>query len=185
MISSLPSPQSFWPLQAKCRGIHFSELHSNSCSEQLAKHNRDLLIKYCLPCVIIKRYRQSERQKNLCKNTGTTPARSKFPRISCLLYIYHHVSVTWYPKALSSILEEHHSTTDLSDIHLLVKRRLAGLKLGADGARQGAEERSSLLSKLLFSKYNGNHQGKLKEDPTEKQRQICEPGLEMLHGSLL
>jgi len=69
-----------------------------------------------------------------------------------------------YLQALSSILAEHHTTTDLSDIHLLVKRRLAGLKLGSDGARQGAEERSSLLSKLLFSKYNGIHQSKIKED---------------------
>eukprot|EP00092_Neocalanus_flemingeri_P038831 GFUD01042275.1.p1 GENE.GFUD01042275.1~~GFUD01042275.1.p1 ORF type:complete len:543 (+),score=121.27 GFUD01042275.1:118-1746(+) len=69
-----------------------------------------------------------------------------------------------YLQALSSILTEHRDTTDLSDIHLLVKRRLAGMKLGADGARQGAEERSSLLSKLLFSRYSGNHNGKIKEE---------------------
>ena len=35
------------------------------------------------------------------------------------------------------------------------------MKLGADGARQGAEERSSLLSKLLFSKYDGSHKGRI------------------------
>ena len=40
------------------------------------------------------------------------------------------------------------------------------MKLGADGARQGAEERSSLLSKLLFSKYGGSHKGKVVE-PSE------------------
>eukprot|EP00090_Calanus_glacialis_P039506 TRINITY_DN6877_c0_g1_i6.p1 TRINITY_DN6877_c0_g1~~TRINITY_DN6877_c0_g1_i6.p1 ORF type:complete len:550 (+),score=134.88 TRINITY_DN6877_c0_g1_i6:180-1652(+) len=69
-----------------------------------------------------------------------------------------------YLQALSSILSAHHATTDLSDIHLLVKRKLAGMKLGADGARQGAEERSSLLSKLLFSRYSGNHCGKIEDD---------------------
>jgi len=66
-----------------------------------------------------------------------------------------------YLQALSSTLCSHHAITDLSDIHLLVKRELAGMKLGADGARQGAEERSSLLSKLLFSKYDGSHKGKI------------------------
>jgi hypothetical protein len=45
-----------------------------------------------------------------------------------------------------------------------VKRKLAGMKLGADGARQGAEERSSLLSKLLFSRYSGNHCGRIEEE---------------------
>eukprot|EP00091_Calanus_sinicus_P004929 TRINITY_DN15297_c0_g1_i1.p1 TRINITY_DN15297_c0_g1~~TRINITY_DN15297_c0_g1_i1.p1 ORF type:complete len:318 (-),score=123.24 TRINITY_DN15297_c0_g1_i1:276-1205(-) len=45
-----------------------------------------------------------------------------------------------YLQALSSILSTHHASTDLSDIHLLVKRKLAGMKLGADGARQGAEK---------------------------------------------
>jgi len=69
-----------------------------------------------------------------------------------------------YLQALSSILADHHATTDLSDIHLFVKRKLAGMKLGADGARQGAEERSSLLSKLLFSKYSGPHNGKITDD---------------------
>merc|ERR1711892_149543 len=66
-----------------------------------------------------------------------------------------------YLQALSSILSSHHATTDLSDIHLLVKRKLAGMNLGSDGARQGAEERSSLLSKLLFSRYEGNHAGNI------------------------
>ena len=64
-------------------------------------------------------------------------------------------------QALSSTLLSHHTTTHLSDIHLLVKRRLAGMILGSDGARQGAEERSSLLSKLLFSNYTGNHSGSI------------------------
>ena len=64
-------------------------------------------------------------------------------------------------KALSSILSSHHATTDLSDIHLLVKRKLAGMNLGSDGARQGAEERSSLLNKLLFSRYEGYHAGNI------------------------
>merc|ERR1739838_969311 len=67
-----------------------------------------------------------------------------------------------YLQPLSTILSEHYTTKGLSDIHLLVKRRLAGMKLGADGARQGAEERSSLLSKLLFSRYIGGHNGKIK-----------------------
>merc|ERR1711915_85692 len=71
-----------------------------------------------------------------------------------------------YLQALASLLESHHSSTDLSDIHLLVKRKLAGMKLGADGARQGAEERSSLLSKLLFSRYGGYQKGKIVE-PSE------------------
>jgi len=66
-----------------------------------------------------------------------------------------------YLQALSSTLLSHHPTTHLSDIHLLVKRRLAGMILGSDGARQGAEERSSLLSKLLFSNYTGNHSGSI------------------------
>jgi predicted peroxiredoxin len=69
-----------------------------------------------------------------------------------------------YLQALSSLLTSHHASTDLSDIHLLVKRKLAGMKLGADGARQGAEERSSLLSKLLFSKYSGGHSGRIQAD---------------------
>jgi len=69
-----------------------------------------------------------------------------------------------YLQALSSTLCSHHATTDLSDIHLLVKRKLAGMNLGSDGARQGAEERSSLLSKLLFSKYAGNHGGKIEAE---------------------
>ena len=62
------------------------------------------------------------------------------------------------------MLSSHHSTTDLSDIHLLVKRRLAALHLGREGARQGAEERSSLLSKLLFSRNIGGCPGAITED---------------------
>ena len=54
-----------------------------------------------------------------------------------------------YLQALAGQLRDHHATTDLADIHLLVKRQLAGL----GGVCQGAEERSSLLSKLLFSRY--------------------------------
>ena len=67
----------------------------------------------------------------------------------------------------------------MSDIHLLVKRRLAALHLGEplalhlprsvkcpisgkEGARQGAEERSSLLSKLLFSR-QANAKGSITE----------------------
>jgi hypothetical protein len=31
------------------------------------------------------------------------------------------------------------------------------MKMGVGGLSQGAEERSSLLSKLLFSRYTGSH----------------------------
>jgi hypothetical protein len=31
------------------------------------------------------------------------------------------------------------------------------MKMGGSGLSQGAEERSSLLSKLLFSRYSGSH----------------------------
>ena len=71
-------------------------------------------------------------------------------------------------QALAQELAERHATADLSDIHLLVKvgwvgwgfamiksfpqRKLAMMRLGEEGVRQGAEERSSLLSKLLFSR---------------------------------
>ena len=127
-------------------------------------------------------------------------------------------------QALAKELAEHHATTDLSDIHLLVKvqhlppllfstsiplfllrfssltscfllpspkksfritnsfiffpftslplflllflffsppaplppqRKLAMTRLGEEGVRQGAEERSSLLSKLLFARWVG------------------------------
>ena len=58
-----------------------------------------------------------------------------------------------YLQALAGQLAEHHDTTDLADIHLLVKRQLAAMKIGDSGVCQGAEERSSLLSKLLFSRY--------------------------------
>ena len=66
-----------------------------------------------------------------------------------------------YLQALARNLHHHHTTLDLSDIHLLVKRELATTKL-AGGNRQGAEERSSLLYKLLFSKYSGDHRGSVK-----------------------
>jgi len=67
-----------------------------------------------------------------------------------------------YLQALASVLSTHHVDTDMSDIHLLVKRRLAALHLGKEGARQGAEERSSLLSKLLFSRQT-NAKGSITE----------------------
>ena len=78
--------------------------------------------------------------------------------------------ITTIFKALAQELAERHATADLSDIHLLVKvincqkflcwhssdlfpqRKLAMTRLGEEGVRQGAEERSSLLSKLLFSR---------------------------------
>jgi len=66
-----------------------------------------------------------------------------------------------YLQALASMMSAHHSSTHLSDIHLLVKRRLAGLQLGREGARQGAEERSSLLSKLLFSRASASVPGSI------------------------
>ena len=53
-----------------------------------------------------------------------------------------------YFQALASQLASHHETTDLADIHLLVKRKLATMKIGDEGICQGAEERSSLLSKV-------------------------------------
>ena len=84
-------------------------------------------------------------------------------------------------QALAAQLCDHHDTTDLADIHLLVKRKLATTQFGqkyqifsagwlkyflpsgemmkyflAGGNKQGAEERSSLLNKLLFSEYAGN-----------------------------
>jgi len=68
-----------------------------------------------------------------------------------------------YLQALAKELAEHHATTDLSDIHLLVKRKLAMTRLGEEGVRQGAEERSSLLSKLLFARYQGRCQGTVSE----------------------
>ena len=53
----------------------------------------------------------------------------------------------------------------LADIHLLVKRQLAAMKIGDSGVCQGAEERSSLLSKLLFSRYRpgARRKGNIKE----------------------
>jgi len=66
-----------------------------------------------------------------------------------------------YLQTLAKQLSEHHKELDLADIHLLVKRELANCKLGYSGARQGAEERSSLLSKLKFSQYKGSHKGSL------------------------
>jgi hypothetical protein len=68
-----------------------------------------------------------------------------------------------YLQALAGTLAARHATTDLADMHLLVKRRLAGLHLGREGARQGAEERSSLLGKLLFSRHSGVRQGSIVE----------------------
>ena len=62
-------------------------------------------------------------------------------------------------QALAEQLSDHHHDLDLADIHLLVKRKLAEAKLGLSGARQGAEERSSFLSKLKFSQYKGSHKG--------------------------
>ena len=62
-------------------------------------------------------------------------------------------------QALASQLADHHDTTDLADIHLLVKRKLAAMKIGEGGVCQGAEERSSLLSKLLFARYKGRGGG--------------------------
>eukprot|EP00091_Calanus_sinicus_P003669 TRINITY_DN13826_c0_g1_i2.p1 TRINITY_DN13826_c0_g1~~TRINITY_DN13826_c0_g1_i2.p1 ORF type:complete len:270 (-),score=40.01 TRINITY_DN13826_c0_g1_i2:217-1026(-) len=66
-----------------------------------------------------------------------------------------------YLQALAEQLAEHHHDLDLADIHLLVKRQLSTCKLGLSGARQGAEERSSLLSKLKFSHYEGSHKGSI------------------------
>ena len=70
-----------------------------------------------------------------------------------------------YLQALASQLAEHHDTTDLADIHLLVKRQLAAMKIGESGVCQGAEERSSLLCKLLFSRYRpgARRRGNIKE----------------------
>ena len=70
-----------------------------------------------------------------------------------------------YLQALASQLGDHHDTTDLADIHLLVKRQLAAMKIGdsESGVCQGAEERSSLLCKLLFSRYRGRRKGNIKE----------------------
>jgi len=69
-----------------------------------------------------------------------------------------------YLQVLAKQLADHHHDLDLADIHLLVKRELSTCKLGYSGARQGAEERSSLLSKLKFSQYNGSHKGTLTGD---------------------
>ena len=78
----------------------------------------------------------------------------------CLLCfgIFFHAC---YFQALATELAEHHDTTDLSDIHLLVKRKLAGMKIGDAGVCQGAEERSSLLSKLLFARYRGRRKANI------------------------
>ena len=39
-------------------------------------------------------------------------------------------------QALASQLADHHDTTDLADIHLLVKRKLAAMKIGEGGVCQ-------------------------------------------------
>ena len=44
--------------------------------------------------------------------------------------------VTIFPQALATQLAEHHDTTDLADIHLLVKRKLAAMTIG-EGVCQG------------------------------------------------
>ena len=72
-----------------------------------------------------------------------------------------------YFQALATELAEHHNTTDLSDIHLLVKRKLAGMKIGDAGVCQGAEERSSLLSKLLFARYRGRRKANIMDGALE------------------
>ena len=41
-----------------------------------------------------------------------------------------------YLQALAGQLAEHHDTTDLADIHLLVKRKLAAMKIGEGGVCQ-------------------------------------------------
>ena len=38
---------------------------------------------------------------------------------------------------MATQLSDHHSTTDLADIHLLVKRNLAAMKIGDEGVCQG------------------------------------------------
>jgi hypothetical protein len=40
---------------------------------------------------------------------------------------------------------------------LKIEHFCSGMKLGGGKVSQGAEERSSLLSKLLFSRYTGSH----------------------------
>ena len=52
-------------------------------------------------------------------------------------------------------LSDHHHELDLTDIHLLVRKKLAKADIGSSGAKQGAEERTSLLYKLKFSNYKG------------------------------
>ena len=44
--------------------------------------------------------------------------------------------VTIFPQALATQLADHHDTTDLADIHLLVKRKLAAMTIG-EGVCQG------------------------------------------------
>jgi len=69
-----------------------------------------------------------------------------------------------YLQTLCALLAAHHATSHLADIHLLVKRKLAGTSLPG-GATQGAEERSSLLCKLAFHAYGGSHAPSLTEHP--------------------
>ena len=48
-------------------------------------------------------------------------------------------------QALASVLSTHHKNTDMSDIHLLVKRRLAALHLGENKKK---EKKKNLGEKL-------------------------------------
>ena len=47
-----------------------------------------------------------------------------------------HLHTTLPMQALASQLADHHDTTDLADIHLLVKRKLAAMKIGEGGVCQ-------------------------------------------------
>ena len=60
------------------------------------------------------------------------PAGLCSPCILGLMSPPHHLPM----QALASQLADHHDTTDLADIHLLVKRKLAAMKIGEGGVCQ-------------------------------------------------
>ena len=65
-------------------------------------------------------------------STEGSPYLQVSPYIPGLMCPPHHVPM----QALASQLADHHDTTDLADIHLLVKRKLAAMKIGEGGVCQ-------------------------------------------------
>ena len=66
----------------------------------------------------------------------TSTEGSPYLQVSPCLYIPGNLHTTLPMQALASQLADHHDTTDLADIHLLVKRKLAAMKIGEGGVCQ-------------------------------------------------